>query len=90
MNKKRIKLTALGLIAVCMCFLPQLLNNTYYQQVLNNALIYTIVVLGLNFITGLTGQMVLGMSGVFAIGAYVPAILLQKLGWTFLPCLLEF
>ncbi|MCI8506134.1 MAG: branched-chain amino acid ABC transporter permease [Lachnospiraceae bacterium] len=88
MNRKSVKLPALGLIAVCMCFLPQLLNNTYYQQVLNNALIYTIVVLGLNFITGLTGQMVLGMSGVFAIGAYVPAILLQKFGWTFLPCLL--
>lgn len=87
MNKKSLKLLALGIIAACMCFVPQLLNNTYYQQVLNNALIYTIVVLGLNFITGLTGQMVLGMSGVFAIGAYVPAILLQKFGWTFLPCL---
>lgn len=34
-----------------------------------------IVVLGLNFITGLTGQMNLGTAGIFAIGAYISALL---------------
>lgn len=86
--RKNLKLPGLVVLVVLMCFIPQILNNIYYQQVLNNALIYTIVVLGLNFITGLTGQMVLGMSGVFAIGAYTSAILYQRYGATFLPCLL--
>lgn len=87
-RKRNLKLLCLVLLAALLCFIPGILNNIYYQQVLNNALIYTIVVLGLNFITGLTGQMVLGMSGVFAVGAYTSAILYQKLGAGFLPCLL--
>lgn len=82
-----IKWSVLAVLVIVLCFAPRILNNNYYQQVANNALIYTIVVLGLNFITGLTGQMVLGMSGVFAIGAYVSSILYLR-GWTFFPCLL--
>lgn len=87
-RKRNIRLLCLAVLAVLMCFIPRILNNIYYQQVLNNALIYTIVVLGLNFITGLTGQMVLGMSGVFAVGAYTSAILYQRFGAGFFPCLL--
>lgn len=87
-NNKITKAVLIAAVFVFMWFLPQILNNTYYQQVLNNALIYTIVVLGLNFITGLTGQMVLGMSGVFAIGAYTSSILYQRFGATFIPVIL--
>ena len=35
---------------------------------------------GLNFITGLTGQPMMGMAGVFALGSYTSAILTTKLG----------
>lgn len=73
---------------VILCFLPQILNNNYYQQIANMAIIYAIAVLGLNFITGLTGQMMLGLAGVFAIGAYTSGILQTKLGLGYIPCLL--
>ncbi|RKL62641.1 branched-chain amino acid ABC transporter permease [Thermoanaerobacteraceae bacterium SP2] len=39
-----------------------------------------ITLLGLNFITGLTGQMNLGTAGIFAIGAYTSSLLCVKLG----------
>lgn len=87
MKKKWIGTCVSLAVIIFLCFIPQFLHNDYYQQVANTALIYTCVVLGLNFITGLTGQMVLGMSGVFAIGAYTSSILYVKLGWTFFPCL---
>ncbi len=43
-------------------------------------LINIIIVTGLNFITGLTGQMNLGTAGIFALGAYTSALLTTKLG----------
>ena len=39
-----------------------------------------IVVFGLNFITGLTGQMIMGSAGIYAIGAYTSALLSKNLG----------
>ena len=44
-------------------FLPMFIKNDYCMMVLNRVLINIIVVLGLNFITGLTGQMNLGTAG---------------------------
>lgn len=38
-------------------FLPLFIKNDYYMMVLNRVLINIIVVLGLNFITGLTAVM---------------------------------
>ena len=55
-------------------FLPIFIKNDYYMMVLNRVLINIIVVLGLNFITGLTGQMNLGTAGIFALGAYSSAL----------------
>ena len=43
-------------------------------------LINIIIVVGLNFITGLTGQMNLGTAGIFSMGAYTSSLLATKLG----------
>jgi len=45
----------------------------------NQTLINIIVVMGLNFITGLTGQMNLGTAGIYAMGAYSSALLCTRL-----------
>ena len=48
-----------------------------------------IAVLGLNLLTGYTGQLSLGHSAFIAVGAYVTAIITTKLGlspWLALPC----
>lgn len=63
-------IAALALAAL----LPFFITNDYYMMLLNRVLINIIVVLGLNFITGLTGQMNLGTAGIFALGAYSSAL----------------
>jgi len=55
--------------------------NTYVQSVMNMLLYNIVVVLGLNFITGLTGQMNLGTIGMLAFGAYTYGILTTSYGW---------
>ena len=75
--KKKLKLKSLHFAVgalVIGAFLPIFIKNDYYMMVLNRVLINIIVVLGLNFITGLTGQMNLGTAGIFALGAYSSAL----------------
>ena len=47
-------------------------------------IVYAIAVLGLNMLTGYGGQISLGHSAFFAVGAYTSAILIQKAGWNYL------
>lgn len=60
--------------------LPIIVTNTYYVTMFCLALIYILVAFGLNFITGMTGQMNLGTAGIFCVGAYTSALLSTKLG----------
>lgn len=74
-GKKKVKPLILAVVILTMLVvLPHVLNNDYYMVVINRILINTIVVLGLNFITGLTGQMNLGTAGIYALGAYGSAL----------------
>ena len=74
-NKKKIGTGILAvMILTVIILLPHVLQNDYYMVVVNRILINTIVVLGLNFITGLTGQMNLGTAGIYALGAYSSAL----------------
>ncbi len=57
------------------------ISNTYVQSVMNMLLYNMVLVLGLNFITGLTGQMNLATAGMLALGAYTYGILTTSLGW---------
>lgn len=80
---KKKNLTRIGifiLAAVIALTLPFILNNDYYLNIACQIMIYLIAVCGLNFITGLTGQMNLGTAGMFALGAYTSGLLNVKLG----------
>lgn len=70
----------LGIALVTVCLIPFVLKTDYQMMVVNRLLINIVIVLGLNFITGLTGQMNLGTAGIFAIGAYASAIFTQRTG----------
>ena len=70
------KLCALAVALV----LPQLLTNNYQLTLLCQVVINSIIVIGLNFIVGLTGQMTLGTAGTFAMGAYTSTLISMKLG----------
>jgi branched-chain amino acid transport system permease protein len=54
--------------------LPFALGDGYALQVLDLGLINAVVVIGLNFVTGWTGQVNFGQAAFFGIGAYATAI----------------
>jgi branched-chain amino acid transport system permease protein len=62
--------------------LPFLVSNYRVFQ-FNMVLVYTIVLLGLNMLTGYNGQISLGHGAFYAIGAYVAAILMDRFGWPY-------
>lgn len=62
------------LLALAVAF-PLVTPNTYFLTVMTLAFIYAIATLGLNLITGYTGQLNLAHGGFMAIGAYTLGIL---------------
>ena len=62
--------------------LPFLVSNYRVFQ-FNLVLIYAIVLLGLNILTGYNGQISLGHGAFYAIGAYAAAILMDRFGWPY-------
>lgn len=87
-SKKLLSILAVAAIFLIFLLFPVVMQNRYYQSVLNQAIINIIIVLGLNFITGLTGQTNLGTAGIYCIGAYAVGILSTKLSISPWVCLL--
>ena len=58
-------------------------KNTYYLHVLGAIAVTVLVGVGLNILTGLSGQVSIGHAGFFAIGAYTSSLLMTKLQWNF-------
>jgi len=84
MRRKNI---ALAVLLVVACALPFLVSNFRVFQ-LTMVLIYAIVLLGLNMLTGYNGQISLGHGAFYAIGAYTAAILMDRFGvpyWLTIP-----
>jgi len=69
-------LVAAGLV------LPFLLQNFYTFQ-LTLAMVYAIALLGLNMLVGYNGQISLGHGALYAIGAYIAAILMNSFDWPY-------
>ena len=74
------KLLQYLIIAVVIIVLPLVVHNEYWTVTFVRVMINIVVVLGLNFITGLIGQMNLGTAGIYALGAYSSALLTQYTG----------
>lgn len=75
-------------VAMLLCAIPVIYwfgASDYYSRIIAAAGLMTIVVMGLNVLSGLGGQLSLGHAGFYAIGAYTAAIFTVKLG---LPLLL--
>ena len=75
---------AIGVVALAAgaVTLPFLISNYRVFQ-FNMVLVYTIVLLGLNMLTGYNGQISLGHGAFYAIGAYAAAILMDRFGWPY-------
>jgi ABC-type branched-subunit amino acid transport system ATPase component/ABC-type branched-subunit amino acid transport system permease subunit len=86
MKASKIALAIIGLGALFA--FPLFVHNPYYVHLLETIMIYAIVLFGLDIVVGYTGQVSLGHSGLFGIGAYTAGVLILKLGaslWVTLP-----
>lgn len=69
--------------AIVMAVLPFVLSTPYWRGILIICAMNVMLALSLNLILGYTGQLNLGQSGFFAIGAYVTTVLVKSYGWNF-------
>src|SRR5690349_10389707 len=76
------KLVGLAVLLLAAVALPFMVSNYRVFQ-FNMVLVYAIVLLGLNILTGYNGQISLGHGAFYAIGAYVAAILMDRAGWPY-------
>ena len=78
----------IALAAVAALAMPVATADTYIMQLLNIAMLNAIVVLGLNFATGWTGQINFGQAAFYGLGAYATAIAAKAgLPWIVTPVL---
>ena len=62
---------------------PWLITTPYWRGILVLCAMNVLLALSLNLVIGYTGQLNLGQSAFFAIGAYVSTILIKTYGWNF-------
>ena len=73
----------LGVALVIVAALPWLLDTSYWRGILVLCAMNVLLALSLNLVIGYTGQLNLGQSAFFGIGAYVSTILIKSYGWNF-------
>jgi len=69
--------------ALVIAVLPLVLTGSYWQTNLTVCAINVLLALGLDFILGYAGQLNLGQSAFYGLGAYVSTLLITKLGAPF-------
>jgi branched-chain amino acid transport system permease protein len=78
MNSRSAKFAAFGLAAVALLVLPILLQATgsnSWVRIVDIALLYVLLALGLNIVVGYAGLLDLGFIAFFAVGAYLYSLL---------------
>jgi branched-chain amino acid transport system permease protein len=74
---------ALATVLVLVAAAPWLLTSGYWRGILVLCAMNVLLALSLNLVMGYTGQLNLGQSAFFGIGAYVSTILIKTYGWNF-------
>jgi branched-chain amino acid transport system permease protein len=76
----RIAASAVGIAALA---IVPLLLPSFTNYLLAEVAMYAVVALGLNILTGCSGQISVGQGALLGIGAYVCMILIVKVGWPY-------
>jgi len=74
-NKKWIIYIVPGVLILTV---PLYVNSLYYMHIINLAGIYSLITIGLNILSGYTGQTSMGQAGFFAVGTYVSALVMMN------------
>lgn len=75
--ERRLGLSSLLLVLAALLIVPWFVKHYFVFQ-LTIVLAYGMAIMGLNILTGVTGQVSIGQGAFFAIGAYVTAILMDS------------
>ena len=78
---------AAWIIGLAVLLAPAVLMTGYHLFQLTSTAIYALAILGLDIVSGYTGQVSLGNGAFYAIGAYATAILMTNFNWPFLATL---
>ena len=81
-TKKSAALLKVLVIAAILILLPIVTPNMYIMQIINMIGIYIILGVGINVLTGYTGQLSLGQAAFFGIGAYTAALMNTRVPWS--------
>jgi branched-chain amino acid transport system permease protein len=87
LRSKVLRALLLLLVFVVIPALLTLIGKSYYVQVANTALIYCILAVSMNLITGTTGLLCLGHAAFFGVGAYTAALLASNCNMPFMATL---
>jgi len=79
----RVRIVSVLIAILVVAALPWLLQTPYWRGILVLCAMNVLLALSLNLVLGYTGQLNLGQSAFFAIGAYVSTILIKSYGWSF-------
>ncbi|MCL2773305.1 MAG: branched-chain amino acid ABC transporter permease [Oscillospiraceae bacterium] len=82
MDNRKYRYGTLIAILLITAVIP-LFSSNYVLTVLQNAMFYMLLALGLNIIVGYCGMCDLGYAAKFAIGAYTTGILIKSFNWNF-------
>jgi branched-chain amino acid transport system permease protein len=74
---------AIAVAILAIAAAPWILATPYWRGILVLCAMNVLLALSLNLVMGYTGQLNLGQSAFFAIGAYVSTILIKSHGWNF-------
>lgn len=88
MNSKSSRTVVYVLAAIGLLLLPIILQSTgsnSWVRIVDIALLYVLLALGLNIVVGYAGLLDLGFVAFFAVGAYLYGLLASPTWWTRLP-----
>lgn len=72
-----------AVVIILIGIIPWVISTPYWRGILVLCAMNVLLALSLNLVIGYTGQLNLGQSAFFAIGAYVSTILIKDYGWNF-------
>jgi branched-chain amino acid transport system permease protein len=77
MSRLPVRYAAIAIVLVLLVSLPVWVANPYYVNVASQILLFAVFALALNVLVGYGGLVSLGHAGLFAIGGYAGALMLQ-------------
>ena len=80
MNTRIKSLLVPAVLIAAVLILPRLVTSSYWMNLINLAISFSIACLGLNIVLGYAGQLSLAQAAFWGVGAYTSAILTTQLG----------